>query len=464
MILERTTVHISDPPTALGTGAGRIAMLEKRIIGTDDAEEVLTRYVYSNHLQSASLELDEYANIISYEEYHPYGTTAFQAKNASINAVAKRYRYTGKKRDEESGLYYHGARYYIPWLCKWVSVDPINNENYNLAKGYGLEKNLERDFIELSASSYEYCLSNPINFNDPSGERYRPTSNFGLTYSRPAISSWSINPQGRFIPQRGQQVRIQPRGPVNIGRPGFRPNLAIRPSLQPGSMWRPALTTPVVARPLMYNRSNSDASYVVTRPILESPEQKFRKFAQSLNGGNSAPFVSMSAKKEYEKAQRITTEISNLSEQERNQIAHRIATGQASNQDLIYAPLIMRGTGGGTFRNATFGDNWPRASLSDATRRFTPNFVLSMTEQKLQYSDANTGFTIFYDKEGDYFRIENSTLTGKRRFVDLTGIVPNNKIVDGRTIGRSQAEYNQVTHFKNTDRQNENILHHSSNR
>ncbi|RYD96607.1 MAG: hypothetical protein EOP54_13335 [Sphingobacteriales bacterium] len=52
----------------MGTSAGRIAMLEKRIIGTDDAKEVLTRYVYSNHLQSASLELDENAAIISYEE------------------------------------------------------------------------------------------------------------------------------------------------------------------------------------------------------------------------------------------------------------------------------------------------------------------------------------------------------------------------------------------------------------
>ncbi|RZJ88543.1 MAG: hypothetical protein EOO20_13385 [Chryseobacterium sp.] len=61
MILERHTVNISDD-------SGRIAMLEKRTIGTDDAKEVLTRYVYSNHLQSASLELDGASNIISYEE------------------------------------------------------------------------------------------------------------------------------------------------------------------------------------------------------------------------------------------------------------------------------------------------------------------------------------------------------------------------------------------------------------
>lgn len=110
----------------------------------------------------------------SYEEYHPYGTTAFQAKSATINAVAKRYRYTGKERDEESGLYYHGARYYIPWLAKWTAIDPINNENYNLAKGYGLEKNKRRQFLDFCASTYEYCYANPVRFNDPNGEQANP--------------------------------------------------------------------------------------------------------------------------------------------------------------------------------------------------------------------------------------------------------------------------------------------------
>jgi hypothetical protein len=111
LICERETPHVSDD-------SGRIVLLENRTYGTaandNNTAATLTRYVYSNHLQSASLELDENAAIISYEEYHPYGTTSYQAVNASINAEAKRYRYTGKERDEESGLYYHGARYYIP--------------------------------------------------------------------------------------------------------------------------------------------------------------------------------------------------------------------------------------------------------------------------------------------------------------------------------------------------------------
>ena len=97
-------------------------MLEIRTEGTSsddhDTAEELTRYIYSNHLQIASLELDETGDVISYEEYHPYGTTSYQAMNANIHAVAKRYRYTGKERDEESGLYYHGARYYRYVWCR----------------------------------------------------------------------------------------------------------------------------------------------------------------------------------------------------------------------------------------------------------------------------------------------------------------------------------------------------------
>ena len=63
-------------------------------------------------------------SIISYEEYFPYGSTSYQAV-ARQTDLPKRYRYTGKERDEENDLYYHGARYYAPWLGRWTSCDPV---------------------------------------------------------------------------------------------------------------------------------------------------------------------------------------------------------------------------------------------------------------------------------------------------------------------------------------------------
>ena len=165
LVFERTTVHIADD-------TGRIGMLEMRNTDydTDTSPEVLKRFIYGNHLQSSSLELDEDGEIISYEEYHPYGTTSYHASSSTINAVAKRYRFTGKERDDDTGFYYHGARYYIPWLCRWASPDPINDEWYNAMHGKP-ERNKERSYVDLTASPYEYSYDNPIMYNDPSGEQ-----------------------------------------------------------------------------------------------------------------------------------------------------------------------------------------------------------------------------------------------------------------------------------------------------
>ena len=129
----------------------RIALVETRTLdtaGNDPAPQQLIRYQFGNHLGSASLELDDQAQIISYEEYTPYGSTSYQAVRSQTE-TPKRYRYTGKERDEESGLYYHGARYYAPWLGRWTSCDPI---------GLG-------DGLNLLA----YSKCNPTKFTDKNG-------------------------------------------------------------------------------------------------------------------------------------------------------------------------------------------------------------------------------------------------------------------------------------------------------
>ncbi|MBK6499904.1 MAG: RHS repeat-associated core domain-containing protein [Saprospiraceae bacterium] len=104
----------------------------------------MTKYIYSNHLSTATLEADENGDIISYEEYHPFGTSSYTAVNASIQTIAKRYKFTSKERDDETGLYYHGARYYISWLGRWLSADPgglIDGGNvYMYVKNNSLQK------------------------------------------------------------------------------------------------------------------------------------------------------------------------------------------------------------------------------------------------------------------------------------------------------------------------------------
>ena len=124
--LERITLHVYDDES-------RIAMIDTRNGVNDNTDERTLRFQFGNHLGSVSLEMNETAQVIAYEEYHPYGTTAYQAKNQNIKAAAKRYKYTGMERDEETGLSYHSARYYLPWLGRWLSGDPIGVEgNINI--------------------------------------------------------------------------------------------------------------------------------------------------------------------------------------------------------------------------------------------------------------------------------------------------------------------------------------------
>ena len=123
---EQRVLLVDDVITASGASSPRSDGLTVKA-------QSLFRYQYSNHLGSAALELDHVGEIISYEEYHPYGTSAYRAINGQIEAPPKRYRYTGKERDEESELYYHGARYYAAWLGRWTSFDPeFLNSGINL--------------------------------------------------------------------------------------------------------------------------------------------------------------------------------------------------------------------------------------------------------------------------------------------------------------------------------------------
>jgi RHS repeat-associated protein len=70
------------------------------------------------------METNETGQVISYEEYHPFGTSAYRTAKSNTDLSLKRYRFTNKERDDETGLYYFGVRYYAAWLGRWTSSDP----------------------------------------------------------------------------------------------------------------------------------------------------------------------------------------------------------------------------------------------------------------------------------------------------------------------------------------------------
>ena len=135
---ERQTLHVADD-------TGRVALVETLTV--DGGAEVrspanVARYQYGNQLGTVALELDDAADVISYEEFAPYGSSTYRAVDSGIEVSAKRYRYIGKERDEETGLDHMGARYYAPWLGRWTSSDPIG--------------------ISGGINLYEYVHGNPV--------------------------------------------------------------------------------------------------------------------------------------------------------------------------------------------------------------------------------------------------------------------------------------------------------------
>ena len=124
--LERITHHVSDDQ-------GTVALIEVKTISggvaTDDITRTIAyRYQFTDHLDSACIEINEDQDVISYEEYYAFGATAYAMHTSDTDVSQKRYKYVHKERDDETGLYYYGARYYAAWLCRFVSVDPLKDK------------------------------------------------------------------------------------------------------------------------------------------------------------------------------------------------------------------------------------------------------------------------------------------------------------------------------------------------
>lgn len=221
---ERESLHIVDDKQ-------RIALVETATLGAESAGELgmpVIRYQLGNHLGSVSLELDRDGGLISYEEYHPYGSTAFQAGKNSPEISLKRYRYTGKERDEESGLNYHGARLYALWLGRWCSCDRssfrhrdnsyayANNNPARLVDTNGMEP-VKRTETEPYASDVRLHLTLP--------ERVQAGSSVGGSSSPLSVPRYKQDPslQQQFLSNWNELSRAAVPEPTSPGRPETRP-------------------------------------------------------------------------------------------------------------------------------------------------------------------------------------------------------------------------------------------------
>ncbi|WP_249262494.1 RHS repeat domain-containing protein [Prevotella denticola] len=113
----------------------------------NDTTREETFFYHSDHLGSTSYITDDKANITQYDAYLPYGELLVDEHSSSEELP---YKFNGKQFDEETGLYYYGARYMNPVASIWYGVDPLAEKYPNI-------------------SSYCYTINNPIRYIDIKG-------------------------------------------------------------------------------------------------------------------------------------------------------------------------------------------------------------------------------------------------------------------------------------------------------
>ena len=105
-------------------------------------------YFHTNHQGSVIAMSDDSGALVEGQyTYDPYGN-CFAGSNPCSTGVP--YRFTGRRLDTESGLYYYRARYYAPSIGRFMQTDPV---------GYTADLNL-----------YTYVGNDPVGRTDPTGQ------------------------------------------------------------------------------------------------------------------------------------------------------------------------------------------------------------------------------------------------------------------------------------------------------
>lgn len=136
---------------SIGYGEDRIATHQRWAIGDPPADVARsqTRFALDDQIGSSIIEFDRDGKLLTFEEFYPHGNTAIIAADVAEQVDLKCYRYSDKERDNDTGAYYYGFRYYQPQDGRWLNTDPLG-----VIDGLNL---------------YAFVRGNPTSLKDPWG-------------------------------------------------------------------------------------------------------------------------------------------------------------------------------------------------------------------------------------------------------------------------------------------------------
>jgi len=130
-----------------------------------ELEEEATYLYHPDHLGSVSVVSNQRGLPYERVEYLPFGEVWIEETDPATGYIP--FRFTSKELDEETGLYYHGARYYEPTISRWMSADPAG---FALISPMGSDGKPKAGYSIIEAANwYAYVSNNPVIYVDPTG-------------------------------------------------------------------------------------------------------------------------------------------------------------------------------------------------------------------------------------------------------------------------------------------------------
>jgi RHS repeat-associated protein len=164
--------------------AGETRLISKLMQNNQNVLEKDQYFYHPDHLGSSNFVTDAGGKLFEHIEYFPFGETwVLEASNIQRTP----YLFTSKELDEETGLYYYGARYYDPRTSLWQSPDPelpgylperdFQHTARTMSRS-GLPEPLSDElsslggvYNSLNLNLYGFVHQNPLLYVDPDGRK-----------------------------------------------------------------------------------------------------------------------------------------------------------------------------------------------------------------------------------------------------------------------------------------------------
>jgi RHS repeat-associated protein len=124
-------------------------------------------FIHADHLGSTSLTTDISGTVAAETRYLPYGEERW-----ITGTLVTDFTFTGQRAERGFGLMDYNARYYDPWLGRFVSADSLVPEYTN----------------PQSLNRYTYAYNNPLRYNHPPGHQCA-----GCHHAIPDRKNWSVS-------------------------------------------------------------------------------------------------------------------------------------------------------------------------------------------------------------------------------------------------------------------------------